>query len=106
VHSSVYLPEAVYEALLKAAFEKRRKIHDLVLEGVALAHQTRGIETPACRVVDGPGLDPDDSLKASVQGFSRLATARRRCANQSTDTANASDFSRKQGDFPRKQVGD
>jgi len=36
------LPEAVYEGLRKAAFEERRKIHDLVLEGVELALRKRG----------------------------------------------------------------
>jgi hypothetical protein len=33
VHSSLYLPEPVYEALRKIAFEERLKIHDVVLEG-------------------------------------------------------------------------
>jgi len=42
VHSSVYLPEAVYEALRLAAFKERRKIHDLVLEGIDLALRKRG----------------------------------------------------------------
>ncbi len=32
VHSSLYLPEPVYEALRKIAFEERIKIHDVVLE--------------------------------------------------------------------------
>jgi hypothetical protein len=34
VHTSLYLPEPVYEALRKIAFEERLKIHDAVLEGV------------------------------------------------------------------------
>jgi hypothetical protein len=42
VHSSVYLPEAVYEALRRAAFEERVKIHDLVLEGIEMALRKRG----------------------------------------------------------------
>jgi hypothetical protein len=42
VHSSVYLPEAVYEALRKIAFEERVKIHDLVLEGIDAALRRRG----------------------------------------------------------------
>jgi len=42
VHSSVYLPEAVYEALRLAAFNERRKIHDIVLEGIDLALRKRG----------------------------------------------------------------
>ena len=42
VHTSVYLPEAVYEALRLAAFKERRKIHDIVLEGIDLALRKRG----------------------------------------------------------------
>jgi hypothetical protein len=34
VHSSLYLPQAVYEALRNIAHEERRKIHDLVLDGI------------------------------------------------------------------------
>jgi hypothetical protein len=40
--SSLYLPEAVYEALRKIAFEERVKIHDVVLEGIDLALRRRG----------------------------------------------------------------
>ena len=36
VHSSLYLPEPVYEALRKTAFEERLKINDVVLEGIDL----------------------------------------------------------------------
>jgi hypothetical protein len=42
VHSSVYLPEAVYEALREAAFKERVKIHDIVLEGIGAALKRRG----------------------------------------------------------------
>jgi hypothetical protein len=42
VHTSVYLPEAVYEGLRVAAFKERRKIHDIVLEGIELALRKRG----------------------------------------------------------------
>jgi hypothetical protein len=35
------LPEAVYEALRRAAFEERAKINDLVLEGIELALRKR-----------------------------------------------------------------
>ena len=42
VHSSLYLPESVYEALRKIAFEERLKIHDVVLEGIDLALRRRG----------------------------------------------------------------
>jgi hypothetical protein len=37
VHTSLYLPEPVYEALRKIAFEERLKIHDVVLGGIDLA---------------------------------------------------------------------
>jgi len=42
VHTSVYLPEALYEGLREAAFRERRKIHDIVLEGIGLALRKRG----------------------------------------------------------------
>ena len=42
VHSSIYLPEAVYEELRKIAFEERLKIHDIVLEGIDAAMRRRG----------------------------------------------------------------
>jgi hypothetical protein len=45
VHSSLYLPEPVYEALRKIAFEERLKIHDVVLEGIDLALRRRGYPT-------------------------------------------------------------
>jgi hypothetical protein len=41
VHTSVYLPEAVHEALRAAAFKGRCKIHDIVLEGIELALRKR-----------------------------------------------------------------
>jgi hypothetical protein len=42
VHSSVYLPEAVHEALRGIAFRERIKIHDIILEGIDLALRKRG----------------------------------------------------------------
>jgi hypothetical protein len=42
VHTSLYLPEPVYEALRKIAFEERLKIHDVLLEGIDLALRRRG----------------------------------------------------------------
>jgi hypothetical protein len=42
VHSSPYLPEPVYGALRKIAFDERIKIHDLVLEGIDAALRRRG----------------------------------------------------------------
>jgi len=42
VHSSLYLPEGVYEALRETAFKERCKIHDLVLQGIDLALRKRG----------------------------------------------------------------
>jgi hypothetical protein len=34
VHSSLYLPDGVYEALREIAFHERVKIHDLVIQGI------------------------------------------------------------------------
>jgi hypothetical protein len=42
VHTSLYLPEPVYEALRKIAFEERLKIHDVVLKGIDIAPRRRG----------------------------------------------------------------
>jgi hypothetical protein len=42
IHTSVYLPEALYEGLREAAFRERCKIHDIVLEGIRLALGKRG----------------------------------------------------------------
>ena len=42
VHTSLYLLEALYEALREAAFRERCKIHDIVLEGIELALRKRG----------------------------------------------------------------
>jgi hypothetical protein len=42
VHSSVYLPVALYEGLREVAFRERCKIHDIVLEGIEMALRKRG----------------------------------------------------------------
>jgi hypothetical protein len=42
VHTSLYLPEALYEGLREAAFRERCKIHDILLEGIKLALRKRG----------------------------------------------------------------
>ena len=42
VHSSVYLPAAVHDALREAAFHERRKIHDIIMQGIDLALKKRG----------------------------------------------------------------
>ena len=42
VHSSLYLPEPVYEALRETAFRERCKIHDIVMEGIRAALKKRG----------------------------------------------------------------
>jgi hypothetical protein len=41
IHTSLYLPEAVYEGLREAALRERCKIHDIVLEGIELALRKR-----------------------------------------------------------------
>jgi hypothetical protein len=46
-HTSVYLPDAAYEALRQVAFDERCKIHDLLIEGVELALKKRGYPTLA-----------------------------------------------------------
>ncbi len=42
VHSSLYLPEPVYEALREIAFKERLKMHDLVMEGIDAVLRKRG----------------------------------------------------------------
>ena len=42
VHSSLYLPDAVYEALREIAFHERVKIHDLVMQGIDAVLKKRG----------------------------------------------------------------
>jgi hypothetical protein len=42
IHTSLYVPEAVYEGLREAAFRERCKIHDIVLEGIEMALRKRG----------------------------------------------------------------
>jgi hypothetical protein len=49
VQSSLYLPEAVYEALRETAFKERCKIHDLVMEGIGLALRKRGYSVDQLR---------------------------------------------------------
>jgi hypothetical protein len=57
VHSSLYLPEPVYEALRKIAFDERAKIRDIVLRG----------SMPLC---DGVGIH---RLRASTTADSCIA---------------------------------
>jgi hypothetical protein len=42
VQSSVYLPEAVHDALREAAFHERCKIHDIIMQGIEAALKKRG----------------------------------------------------------------
>jgi hypothetical protein len=42
VHTSLYLPRAVHDALRQAAFDERVKIHDVVMEGIEAALRQRG----------------------------------------------------------------
>jgi hypothetical protein len=41
IHTSLYLPEPLYEGLREAAFRERCKIHDIVLEGIEMALRKR-----------------------------------------------------------------
>jgi hypothetical protein len=42
VHSSLYLPEPVYEALRESAFKERCKIHDIIMQGIDAVLKKRG----------------------------------------------------------------
>jgi phage terminase small subunit len=42
VHSSLYLPEPVYEALRESAYKERCKIHDIIMRGIDAALKKRG----------------------------------------------------------------
>ena len=54
VQSSVYLPEAVYEALREIAFHERCKIHDLIMEGIVAALKKRGYQAGDRNVAKRP----------------------------------------------------
>lgn len=41
-HTSIYIPRAAYERLREIAFHERRKIHDLIMEGVDSVIADRG----------------------------------------------------------------
>ena len=47
VHSSLYLPEPVYEALREIAFDEQAKIHDIVLEGIDAALRRESVDREA-----------------------------------------------------------
>ena len=42
---TAYLPEAVYEQLRALAFEERRKMHDLLMEGLDMVFKQRGLRS-------------------------------------------------------------
>ncbi len=42
VHTSLYLPASVYEALRTIAYDERIKIHDVVIEGIDATLRRRG----------------------------------------------------------------
>jgi hypothetical protein len=42
VHTSLYLPGRVHDALRKIAYDERIKIHDLVMEGIDAVLKRRG----------------------------------------------------------------
>ena len=41
VHTTLYLPETLYEGLREVASRERCKIHDIVLEGIEMALRKR-----------------------------------------------------------------
>jgi hypothetical protein len=48
-HTSVYIPRAAYERLREIAFHERKKIHDLIMEGVDGTIAARGHSESASR---------------------------------------------------------
>ena len=42
VHTSLYLPGPVHDAMRRIAFDERVKIHDLVIEGIDAVLKRRG----------------------------------------------------------------
>jgi len=42
---TAYLPEPVYEQLRALAFEERRKMHDLLMEGLDMVFKQRGLRS-------------------------------------------------------------
>jgi hypothetical protein len=42
---TAYLPEPVYEQLRALAFEERRKMHDLLMEGLNMVFKQRGLRS-------------------------------------------------------------
>jgi hypothetical protein len=48
-HTSVYIPRAAYERLREIAFHERKKIHDLIMEGVDATIAARGHSESARR---------------------------------------------------------
>ena len=41
VHTSIYLPKAIHDALREIAYRERVKIHDVIIEGIGLALKKR-----------------------------------------------------------------
>jgi hypothetical protein len=41
-HTSIYIPRSAYDRLREIAFMERKKIHDVIMEGVDLAIAARG----------------------------------------------------------------
>lgn len=48
-HTSVYIPRAAYERLREIAFHERKKIHDLIMEGIDATIAARGHSESARR---------------------------------------------------------
>jgi hypothetical protein len=63
VHSSIYLPESVYEALREIAFHERCKIHDLIMEGIGAALKKRGYRAYDDRNAGNAGKRPRHRLR-------------------------------------------
>jgi hypothetical protein len=41
-HTSIYIPRASFERLREVAFHERKKVHDLIMEGIDRVIENRG----------------------------------------------------------------
>jgi hypothetical protein len=74
IHSSLYLPEAVYEALRKIAFDERVKIHHLVVEGLDGVLKRRGYRSVENLKDRLQGCPKSSIRREFVNDFSRACT--------------------------------
>jgi hypothetical protein len=76
------LPEAAYEALREVAFDERRKIHDLLMEGVELALKKRGLAAVPNAIWFGAETSSLDAVSAALHGETAEVAAGRNGRNK------------------------